>query len=238
LAEQLVEAPDESMAISIRRLDRTYRSGGTEVAVLRQLDLDVAWGEMVAVVGPSGTGKTTLLNIVAGLDRPDSGTVFVDGIDLSTLSSRERTRLRARKVGFVFQDAHLIEGLNALENVAIGSMLNMPRRLLDEESRRALAAVGLAERAAFPSGRLSGGERQRVAIARALVGNRSILIADEPTGDLDSKSTDRLLDLLGTVRRERGLTILVATHDAAVATAADRAIRLADGRLTSPVGTA
>jgi len=237
LAEPSSE-PSASLAIAMRGVGRTFRSGGTEVVVLDDLDLDVARGEMVAVVGPSGTGKSTLLNIAAGLDLPNAGTVVVEGTDISTLSSRRRARLRAERIGLVFQDAHLIEGLNALENVAIGSMPNMPRRRLETESRAALTAVGLSHRAAFPAGRLSGGERQRVAIARALVGDRSIVIADEPTGDLDPRTTAELLDLLDGIRRDRNLTILVATHDAAVAAASDRSLHLADGRLTSPIHNA
>ncbi|MGI8872298.1 MAG: ABC transporter ATP-binding protein [Candidatus Limnocylindria bacterium] len=210
---------------------RWFGSGHTEVVALHPTDLQVAAGELLAVMGPSGSGKTTLLSLVGGLDRPSRGRVLVDGQDIGALNANGLAVLRRRTVGYVFQDLNLIAGLTARENVAIPLELDgrVPR-----ESRRAadaaLASVGLASLAdRFPDD-LSGGEQQRVAIARALVGGRRIVLADEPTGALDSIAGESVMRLLRTHCNEGGTGILV-THDAAHAAWADRVVFLRDGRI-------
>ena len=218
------------------RLDgvtRTYASGTGSVWALRDVDLVVGEGESVAVTGPSGSGKSTLLNLVAGLDRPTRGRVVVLGKDLGALRERVLTAFRASSVGVVFQDPQLLPGLTALENVVVARLPWRPRRELEREARELLAAVGLAERLDHPPARLSGGERQRVGLARALLGKPPLLLADEPTGNLDAATTEALLHLLDRVRSDLGLTLLVGTHDPAVAATADRIVRLAGGRVES-----
>jgi ABC-type lipoprotein export system ATPase subunit len=182
-------------------------------------------------MGPSGSGKTTLLNLIGGLDRPTSGSIRVLGHELQGLRERSLTRFRARVVGVVFQDPHLLPGLTALENVVSAQLPWRRRRQLVPEGTEMLVAVGLKDRLNFPPSRLSGGERQRVGIARALMGGRPLLLADEPTGDLDIDTAEEILELLGSLRSRLGLTVMVATHDPAVARTADRVIRLSGGAL-------
>lgn len=196
-----------------------------------EVSLTVAVGETVALTGPSGSGKTTLLNLIAGLDRPTSGTVTVLGHELTALRERDLTRFRARSLGLVFQDPHLLPGLTALENVIAARLPWARRRVLEPDARKLLKAVGLVSRMNHPPARLSGGERQRVGIARALLGQPRLLLADEPTGNLDAGSTEDLLSLLDELRSELGLTLVVATHDPAVAAIAHRVILLSGGRV-------
>jgi len=219
--------------IVIESVSRSYSMGGGQVTALDAVDIDVAPGESIAIVGPSGSGKSTLLHLVAGLDRPTSGRIEVFGRRLWEMSERELTRMRATCLGYVFQDPHLLPGLTALENVIASRLPWRGRRDLAAEARELLAAVGLEGRTEHAPHRLSGGERQRVALARALLGNPPLLIADEPTGNLDAVTTDDLLSLLGDLRRKLGLTVLLATHDAAVAASADRTVRLAGGRVVA-----
>lgn len=218
-------------AIELRAVSRRYVSGGGVVEALRDVDLVVASEATVAVTGPSGSGKTTLLNIIAGLDRPSSGTVRVLGVDLATAAERGLAAFRARNVGLVFQESHLLPGLTALENVVIGRLPWGRRRELERNARELLDAVGLSHRVDHPPARLSGGERQRVAIARALLGKPSLLVADEPTGSLDAATTDEILDLLNRLRSELSLTMVLATHDPAVAALAERVIKVRGGRI-------
>jgi predicted ABC-type transport system involved in lysophospholipase L1 biosynthesis ATPase subunit len=218
-------------AVGAEAVGRTYRMAGREVAALTAVDIRVAVGEAVAVVGPSGSGKSTLLHLVAGLDRPTSGDIAVFGIRLSELSESDLTHLRATKIGYVFQDAHLLPGLTALENVVAARLPWRPRKELVSEARQLLDAVGLGNRIDHAPDRLSGGEKQRVSLARALVGRPSLLIADEPTGNLDAETTEGLLGLLETLRSSLRLTVLLATHDTAVAASADRVVRLVGGRV-------
>ncbi len=228
--------PDRDHAVRLDGAARAYTSGAGTVWALRGIDLAVAAGEAVAVTGPSGSGKSTLLNLVAGLDRPTEGRVAVLGQDLGALRERELTAFRARSVGVVFQDPHLLPGLTALENVVVARLPWRPRRELEREARELLAAVGLDGRLDHPPARLSGGERQRVGLARALLGRPPLLLADEPTGNLDAATTEALLGLLDRVRADLGLTLLVGTHDPAVAATADRVVRLAGGRVESEAG--
>ena len=219
------------------QLARRYRLGETCVEALRGVDLAIGRGEMVAVAGPSGSGKSTLLHLLGGLDEPDAGRVLVDGVDLATLGDRERTLLRRRRLGFVFQTFNLVPVLSALENVEYPLLLD--GRPAAERRRRAadaLRAVGLSGRLDHRPDQLSGGERQRVAIARAVVHEPLALLADEPTGNLDSATAAGILDLLFALRRERGTTIVVATHDPALVERAPRRVALHDGRIERDEG--
>jgi len=213
---------------------RTFRSGDIEVRALRDADLEVRQGEYLSIVGPSGSGKSTLLNIIALLDRHTSGTYRFEGTDVTELSEGARTGLRAHRIGFVFQSFHLLAHRTVTENVVLSMLYNsVPPR---ERRSRALAAldrVGLGHRAGFRPGRLSGGERQRVAIARAIATRPAILICDEPTGNLDSASTESVMELFDDLRSD-GLTLLVVTHDEAVSSRAERIVRMHDGRLSEP----
>ena len=218
-------------AVALTRVTRAFQSGGDEVVALADVSLTVAVGETVAITGPSGSGKTTLLNVIAGLDRPTSGTVTVLGQDLTSLKERDLTAFRARSLGLVFQDPHLLPGLTALENVIAAKLPWARRRILEPEARKLLKAVGLGSRMNHPPARLSGGERQRVGIARALLGQPRLLLADEPTGNLDAGSTEELLSLLDELRSDLGLTLVLVTHDPAVAAIAHRVVRLSGGRI-------
>ncbi len=203
------------------------------VEVLHGVDLVVRPGELVAIVGPSGSGKSTLLHIMGTLDRPSAGTVKVDGFDVAAMSDRELSALRARRIGFVFQQFFLLEGMSALENVAGGLLYTgMPAGRRRELAAATLERVGLGHRLHYHSAKLSGGERQRVAIARALVARPAIVFADEPTGNLDSRTGAGLLLLLEEQHRD-GTTIVVITHDHGVAAAMERRVELHDGRVVA-----
>ena len=213
-------------------LAKRYRLGDSEVAALAGVDLAVAPGEFAIVAGPSGSGKSTLLHLLGALDAPDAGRVEVEGRDLASLSEHERTLLRRRRLGFVFQAFHLVPVLSALENVEYPLLIDGVAAA--ERRRRAaetLDAVGLGARLAHRPDRLSGGERQRVAIARALVHRPAAVIADEPTGNLDSANAAAMVDLMARLNRELGTTFLLASHDPALIERAPRRIRLVDGRV-------
>jgi putative ABC transport system ATP-binding protein len=217
--------------VELQGVTRSFGKGHTEVVALQPIDLDVGAGEFVAIMGPSGSGKTTLLSLVGGLDRPTGGRVVVVGTDVGALDGRGLALLRRRTVGYVFQDLNLLPGLTAIENVSLPLELDgRPLRRARAAAAEVLAAVGLADFAdRFPDD-LSGGEQQRVAIARALVGDRKILLADEPTGALDSITGESVMRLL---RRhcDDGGTVILVTHDAAHAAWADRVVFLRDGRI-------
>ena len=214
-----------------RGLTKEYRSGTQSLTVLSDVSFDIDKGAFVSIVGPSGSGKTTLLGLLAGLDTPSSGTVTLDGTDLGSLNEDKRAALRGEKVGFVFQSFQLIPTLTALENVQVPLELtgSMPIAEASSRARDLLGRVGLGDRTHHFPQQLSGGEQQRVALARAFVNTPRILFADEPTGNLDGATGDRIVDLLESLNRESGCTIVLVTHDAALARRTERTIRLRDG---------
>ena len=211
---------------------RTYRKGGQTVIALAGVDAVIADREWLAIQGPTGQGKTTLLQLLGGLDRPTSGTLLLDGKDLGTMSEAEITRLRAASIGFIFQTFNLIPTLPAAVNVELALVplrLEAPER--HSRVAQALDAVGLSDRAGHLPAELSGGQQQRVAIARALVKDPTVLLADEPTGNLDEATRDEIIDLLARLVRDRGLTLVMVTHDSIVAARAQRIGQMRDGRL-------
>jgi putative ABC transport system ATP-binding protein len=221
--------------IRLRGVVKTFRDGPREVPVLRGVDLDVGTGELVAIVGPSGSGKSTLLYVAGALDRDFGGEATIAGVPLAGLDEAGRADLRNRAVGFVFQSFNLLQGLSAEENVMLPGLLRRgdgaPLSRVRARAAEALAQVGLAEKATQPPARLSGGERQRVAIARALFAGPRVLLADEPTGNLDAVTGEGIIRLFSELAAG-GLTVLVVTHEERVSRAASRVLHLEDGRLS------
>ncbi len=229
------EAPvssDSDNIIVAENVVKTYDTGTTRVEALKGVSFAVGRGEMVAVMGPSGCGKTTLLNTLSGLDSVDSGQIWLEGQDLATMGDKKRTDYRARRMGFVFQVFNLLPVLNAVENVELPLLVAGVR--LSEARERSMAAlerVELADWADHRPAELSGGQRQRVTIARSLVNDPAIVWADEPTGALDSKTAQDIMDLLGTLNRDHGMTLVLVTHDAHVGNQAHRIVRMQDGEI-------
>jgi putative ABC transport system ATP-binding protein len=220
--------------VELESVTRIYRMGSQEIHALDQVDLTIADAEFVAVVGPSGSGKSTLLHVVGGLDTPTSGQVRVDGQDLAKVRDRELASFRNQRVGFVFQTFNLQPTYTALENVALPLVFaKVPPRERSEKAQAALVAVGLGDRTRHKPAQMSGGERQRVAIARALVTDPAYILADEPTGNLDTATSREIVALLDRLHGERGITVLLVTHDVEMAAFADRQIALRDGRIVA-----
>ena len=215
--------------IEARNLTKVYRMGDVEVHALRGLSTEIRRGEVVAIMGPSGSGKSTLMNIIGCLDRPTSGEYILDGQNVSNLTDDQLATIRNRKVGFIFQSFNLLSRTSALGNVELPMRYSGENRRRRERAAAALEAVGLQDRINHRPNELSGGQQQRVAIARALVNDPAILLADEPTGNLDSKSGKDILDLLLSLNRERGTTLVIVTHDPKVAEKAQRIIQIQDG---------
>jgi putative ABC transport system ATP-binding protein len=222
----------EQPILSARGVRKVYRTGSQAVEALRGIDLDVRTGEMVMVMGPSGNGKTTMLNCLSGLDEIDAGSVTIDGLDIHRLSDARRTEHRARRMGFIFQSFNLIPVFSAVENVELPLLTTgVSPRDARERAAAMLARVGLAGRAGHRPAELSGGEQQRVAIARALVGDPAIIWADEPTGNLDSQTAASVLELLHEVHAA-GQTLVVITHDQGIGSSGDRLVLVRDGSIT------
>jgi len=218
--------------IETKKLTKKFGVGETEVEILREIDLAIYAGEFVAIMGPSGSGKSTLLSILGGIETPTTGSVLLEGLDLSQLSDNERTLIRRRRIGFIFQAFNLMPTLTAIENVALPLELDgCPHRDAVERARKSLERVEMGHRMEHLPSKLSGGEQQRVAIARALVSNPAILLADEPTGNLDSRQGQRISRLLSMLSGEQGHTIVMVTHDAHVAKSASRLLEFRDGTI-------
>ena len=224
-------------AIALEDLDLSLGRGAARVHILKGISLAIGRGEAVGLVGPSGSGKSTLLMTMAGLERPDSGKVVVDGTDLSKLDEDALARFRGRRIGIVFQSFHLVPTMTALENVALPLELAGERDAFDRAETE-LGLVGLGARLHHYPAQLSGGEQQRVAIARAIVPNPAILVADEPTGNLDETTGDSIVDLLFALRRDRGATLVLVTHDVALARRCDRVVRLRSGHVEADAAAA
>ena len=225
---------DDEVLVSVRSVSRTFGHGSTEVRALQDVSFTIKRGQLVALIGRSGSGKTTLLNVVGGLDTPTSGDVLIDGRSVTAMSAHDRTLLRRSTISYIFQSFGLIPMLSAAENVGIPlRVTGMDRNQREERVRLMLSIVGLEDHARQRPGELSGGQQQRVAIARALAGQPELLIADEPTGQLDSETGRQIMRLLRTVVQSEGITALVATHDAALHDLADDVLALDDGKLVT-----
>ena len=215
--------------IELHGVSKTVESGGRPLTILHPLDLTIGAGEFLAIVGASGSGKSTLLGLLAGLDSPSTGRILIDGVDITALGEDELARLRGDRIGFVFQFFHLVPSLTAFENILV-PMEIAGRRDATARAKTLLDEVGLSDRGHHYPSQLSGGEQQRVAIARALANDPAIVLADEPTGNLDSTTGRHIMDLLLDVRRTRRMTLVLVTHDAALASLADSRLTLRDGR--------
>ena len=220
-----------SITVQATEITRSLPLGGRQVAILNGISLDIARSEWVALTGPSGSGKSTLLGIMAGIDTPTSGRIVIDGVDITHMRERQLARIRNQKIGIVFQSFNLIRSLTAQENVEVPLYVSADQHNAGKRARAALAMVGLGDRSRHRPHQLSGGEQQRVAIARALVTGPSLLLADEPTGNLDSKTGAQILNLFARLRDELGVTLVVVSHDREVADRADRVLNLVDGHL-------
>ncbi|SDM99927.1 putative ABC transport system ATP-binding protein [Methylobacterium phyllostachyos] len=223
--------------ISVKSVDKSYAGRSGLISVLTEVNLDILHGELCALMGASGSGKTTLMNLVGLLDRPCHGEIHLGGVPTANLRDDALAALRNRQIGFVFQAFHLLPRLSALDNVALPLLYRgLGKRLRRARAAEALHKVGLADRASHRPDELSGGQRQRVAIARALVGEPTLLLADEPTGNLDSRAADDIMDLFLTLNRDLGVTILIVTHDPTVAARCPRRIVMRDGRVLDDTG--
>ncbi len=224
--------PSGRSVIGARGLTRRFGRGPNAVEALKDVDLDVAAGELLMIMGPSGGGKSTLLNLIGGIDRPTSGSLSVAGVDLAAASQRDLDRFRSERVGFVFQFFNLLATATARDNVALALLARgAPWRTARDEATTLLDLVGLADRALHRPAQLSGGEQQRVAIARAIAGQPEVILADEPTGDVDSVTATQLMDLMAGLNRDLGTTFIVVTHNEDLAHYATRRCRLVDGRI-------
>jgi putative ABC transport system ATP-binding protein len=223
-----------ALAIQARDIRRSLPLGGEQIHILNGVSFDVPRGAWIALTGPSGSGKSTLLGIIGGLDTPTSGQIVIDGTDITRLSEAKLARIRNQKIGIVFQSFNLIPTLTAQENVEAPLYIHPNRRHATQRARDMLHLIGLADRVHHLPHQLSGGQQQRVAIARALVTEPALLVADEPTGNLDTRTGAQILDLFEWLRTQLGITLVIATHDGAVATRADRELHLVDGCLVQP----
>lgn len=225
-------APPSDCALELKELNKTFHQGGVELEILKNVSFELKKGEMVALLGPSGSGKSTLLQIAGLLDRPNSGEIVIDGQKVSGLSDLKRTRIRRHKIGFVYQFHHLLPEFSALENLVVPQMIaGIARSQAEENARDMLARLKIADRADHRPARLSGGEQQRVAIGRALINDPQILLADEPTGNLDPGTSELIFDLLVNIIRDRNVAGFIATHNVGLARKMDRVCELQNGSL-------
>jgi len=223
--------------IQVENLVKTYRLGKVSIPALRGISFDVAKGEFLVVVGPSGSGKTTLLNLIGAIDKPTSGRISIDGRDVTTLGEGELTKLRRHKIGFIFQFYNLIPSLTAIENVELPMLTaGVSRKDASKRAFQLLETVGLAERVGHLPDELSGGEQQRVAIARALANKPSVILADEPTGDLDTKTGMEVVQILHDTSKKENATVIVVTHDPMISEKADRILSMRDGQIIGEKG--
>lgn len=213
------------------KVSKVYRSGPKEVRAVDGVDLTIRRGSSTAILGPSGAGKSTLLHMLGGLDKPTSGSVLLDGLDIYSFSDKERSGIRNKRVGFIFQFYHLLPEFTALENVMLPAMIGRRDRGVKDRAKKLLASVGLERRSGHRPSELSGGESQRVAIARALVNEPEALLCDEPTGNLDSKTSESIYELLFGIKATLKTALVIVTHDERIASATDASIRLRDGRV-------
>lgn len=229
-----MSASQPDLVIQTIHLYKNLPIGDSQLAILKDISLDIQRGEMVAIIGPSGSGKSTLMGLIGGLDSPSSGQVLIDGIDITPLGERALTRLRNEKIGFVFQEYNLVATLNARENVMLPIQFSRQRRRAYQRAGELLTMLGLSERLDHSYKQLSGGEQQRVAIARALANEPSILLCDEPTGNLDSTSAELVLEALFDIRQKTNTSIVIVTHSPELAARMDRIIELVDGEIVQP----
>ena len=228
-----LQETDRRIVMDVRDITKSLPLGRERIEILRGISFQITSGEFVSIVGPSGSGKSTLLGIIAGLDNPTSGQVLIDGVDITTMSEGKLAEVRNNKIGMVFQAFNLIPTLTAQENVEVPLYVGKHKGLPSTRAKELLDLVGLSHRLKHRSNQLSGGEQQRVAIARALATDPAFVLADEPTGNLDAKNSDNVLKLIAYLREQTGKTFIIATHDPVVASHADRAIRIVDGRIAS-----
>jgi putative ABC transport system ATP-binding protein len=234
--KQTGETPVEDLMVKAVGVEKLYDTGSVKIAALRGVDLSIRRGEMLAIMGPSGCGKTTLLNCLSGLDEIDGGEVYIEGKPLGGMSDTERTRYRARRMGFVFQFYNLLTVLTSVENVELPLLVSgVPGKAARERALKSLNLVGLGERAQHTPSELSGGERQRVTIARSLVNDPAIVWADEPTGDLDSTNAEEIITLMRRLNEDQGITFAIVTHDLGIGRRADRIVRMMDGQIVEEI---
>ncbi|MEI6054592.1 MAG: ABC transporter ATP-binding protein [Lentisphaerota bacterium] len=221
--------------ISVKDVYRTYKLGRSLIKVLRGVDLEIVRGEWLAMLGASGSGKTTLLNLIGGLEKPDNGKIFYDGVDIGSLSKRDRCKLRLNKIGYVFQSYHLLPELSILENAALPARLDgKSAKIARTKAEELLVSMGLKDRLKHRPVEVSGGEQQRTAIARALVNDPDLLLADEPTGNLDSATGQGILEIFKSLHNNRARTIIMVTHNTEVAGLSERIIKIKDGKMDLP----
>ena len=228
-----LQESDRRIVMDVRDITKSLPLGRERIEILRGISFQITSGEFISIVGPSGSGKSTLLGIIAGLDNPTSGQVFIDGVDITTMSEGKLAEVRNNKIGMVFQAFNLIPTLTAQENVEVPLYVGKHKGSPSVRAKELLDLVGLSHRLRHRPNQLSGGEQQRVAIARALATDPAFVLADEPTGNLDAKNSENVLKLIAYLREQTGKTFIIATHDPVVASHADRAIRLVDGRVAS-----